>query len=233
MSGPALGIDGEVHAATLRTGTIAVLGGAIDHIYPPQHERLYAEIAAEGLLVSESPIGYRAKAQDFPRRNRIITGIARGTVVVQAAERSGSLISARMAGEQGREVMTVPGSPLDPRAAGANGHIYQGTSLVRHAVDVVEILSSIRFGHVSSPETPPFDPESHDAPCLTARSPRCERRCRPTPCRLTRSLGPAASARRVALQCLQNWNYQARLSRCRAGSLYAPSEFGLCRENTA
>ena len=164
MSGLALGIDGEVHAATLRTGTIAVLGGAIDHIYPPQHERLYAEIAAEGLLVSESPIGYRAKAQDFPRRNRIITGIARGTVVVQAAERSGSLISARMAGEQGREVMTVPGSPLDPRAAGTNGLIYQGTSLVRHAVDVVEILSSIRFGHVSSPETPPFDPESHDAP---------------------------------------------------------------------
>ena len=180
MSGLALGIDGEGHAATLRTGTIALFGGAVDHIYPPQHERLYAEIAAESLLVSESPIGYRAKAQDFPRRNRIITGIARGTVVVQAAERSGSLISARMAGEQGREVMTVPGSPLDPRAAGANGHIYQGTSLVRHAVDVVEILSSIRFGHVSSPETPPFDPESHDAPCLTARSPRCERRCRPT-----------------------------------------------------
>jgi DNA processing protein len=159
VSGLALGIDGEAHAATLRTGTIAVLGGGVDHIYPPQHERLYAEIAAEGLIVSESPFGYRAKAQDFPRRNRIITGMSRGVVVVEAAERSGSLISARMAGEQGREVMAVPGSPLDPRASGTNALIYQGASLVRHADDVLEILSSLRFGHVSEPENGPYDAE--------------------------------------------------------------------------
>ncbi|MEH6810179.1 MAG: DNA-processing protein DprA [Hyphomonas oceanitis] len=159
VSGLALGIDGEAHAATLRTGTIAVLGGGVDHVYPPQHERLYAEIAAEGLIVSESPFGYRAKAQDFPRRNRIITGMSRGVVVVEAAERSGSLISARMAGEQGREVMAVPGSPLDPRASGTNALIYQGASLVRHAEDVLEILSSLRFGHVSEPENGPYDAE--------------------------------------------------------------------------
>ena len=126
VSGLALGIDGEAHAASLATGTIAVLGGAVDHVYPPQHDRLYAEIAAKGLILSESPFGYRAKAQDFPRRNRIITGLSRGVVVVEAAERSGSLISARMAGEQGRDVMAVPGSPLDPRSAGTNHLIRQG-----------------------------------------------------------------------------------------------------------
>ncbi|MEL7232421.1 MAG: DNA-processing protein DprA, partial [Pseudomonadota bacterium] len=93
VSGLARGIDGEVHAASLKTGTIAVLGGGIDHIYPPQHERLYAEIAANGIIVSESPFGYRAQARDFPRRNRIITGLSDGVVVVEAAERSGSLIS--------------------------------------------------------------------------------------------------------------------------------------------
>lgn len=123
VSGLALGIDGEAHAASLKTGTVAVLGGGVDHVYPPQHERLYREIAEQGLIVSESPAGYKARAQDFPRRNRVITGLARGTVVVEAAERSGSLISARMAGEQSREVMAVPGSPLDPRAAGTNGLI--------------------------------------------------------------------------------------------------------------
>ncbi|HRX73667.1 MAG TPA: DNA-processing protein DprA [Hyphomonas sp.] len=157
VSGLALGIDGEAHAASLSTGTIAVLGGAIDHVYPPQHERLYAEIAASGLVISESPFGYRAKAQDFPRRNRIITGMSLGTVVVEAAERSGSLISARMAAEQGREVMAVPGSPLDPRAAGTNGLLHQGATLVRHAGDVLDVLSSLDRRRVSAPPPRPFD----------------------------------------------------------------------------
>tara|TARA_R110001606_G_scaffold42277_2_gene113246 strand:- start:2436 stop:3368 length:933 start_codon:yes stop_codon:yes gene_type:complete len=116
VSGLALGIDGEAHAATLRTGTIAVLGGAIDHIYPPQHERLYAEVAAEGLIISESPFGYRAKAQDFPRRNRIITGLSRGVVVVEAAERSGSLISARCRHKCPYLSRRFIGAPCDGRA---------------------------------------------------------------------------------------------------------------------
>ncbi|HPE47109.1 MAG TPA: DNA-processing protein DprA [Hyphomonas sp.] len=151
VSGLALGIDGEAHAASLETGTVAVLGGAIDHVYPTQHQRLYAEIAASGLIVSESPFGYRAKAQDFPRRNRIITGMSHGVVVIEAAERSGSLISARMAGEQGREVMAVPGSPLDPRAAGTNGLLHQGATLVRHAGDVLDVLSLLDRRGVAAP----------------------------------------------------------------------------------
>lgn len=164
VSGLALGIDGEAHAASLKTGTIAVLGGGADHIYPPQHERLYHEIAEQGLIVSESPIGYRARAQDFPRRNRIITGLARGTVVVEAAERSGSLISARMAGEQGREVMAVPGSPLDPRAAGTNGLIRQGAVLVRHAADVLDVLTGLPPLQFAAPPPPAFTPEFLDGP---------------------------------------------------------------------
>lgn len=156
VSGLALGIDGEAHSASLTTGTVAVLGGGIDHMYPAQHERLYAEIAANGLIVSESAIGYRAKAQDFPRRNRIITGLARGVVVVEAAERSGSLISARMAGEQGREVMAVPGSPLDPRAAGTNELIRQGALLVRNAEDVMEVLAGLSPLSVAAPPQTPF-----------------------------------------------------------------------------
>lgn len=155
--GLALGIDGEAHAASLATGTVAVLGGGIGHIYPPQHKRLYAEIAEHGLILSESPAGYTARAQDFPRRNRIVTGQARGVVVVEAAERSGSLISARMAGEQGREVMAVPGSPLDPRAAGTNRLIRQGAILVRHAADVLEVLSGLSPLQVAAPPSPEFE----------------------------------------------------------------------------
>ncbi|MEM1390637.1 MAG: DNA-processing protein DprA [Pseudomonadota bacterium] len=164
VSGLARGIDGEVHAASLKTGTIAVLGGGIDHIYPPQHDRLYAEIAANGLVVSESPFGYRAQARDFPRRNRIITGLSDGVVVVEAAERSGSLISARTAGEQGRDVMAVPGSPLDPRAAGTNRLLKQGAALVRNAEDVLDVLSSFPSRQIEAPSMPEYEDEPTDIP---------------------------------------------------------------------
>ncbi|MEM9054053.1 MAG: DNA-processing protein DprA, partial [Pseudomonadota bacterium] len=164
VSGLARGIDGEAHAASLETGTIAVLGGGIDHIYPQQHERLYAEIAAKGLIVSESPFGYRAQARDFPRRNRIVTGLSKGVVVVEAAERSGSLISARIAGEQGRDVMAVPGSPLDPRAGGTNRLLKDGAILVRHAEDVLEALSSFTTRLVTAPPMPEFQSEDIDIP---------------------------------------------------------------------
>lgn len=159
VSGLARGIDGEAHAASLGTGTVAVLGGGIDHVYPPQHSALYNQIAERGVIVSESKFGHRATARDFPRRNRIITGLAKGVVVVEAAEKSGSLISARTAGEQGREVMAVPGSPLDPRTEGANRLIRQGAVLVRHAEDVLETLSTfppMRF------EAPPAEDYSEE-----------------------------------------------------------------------
>lgn len=157
VSGLARGIDGEAHAASLAGGTIAVLGGGLDHIYPPQHDRLYAAIAAEGLIISESPFGYRAQARDFPRRNRIITGLASGVIVIEAAERSGSLISARTAGEQGREVMAIPGSPLDPRAAGTNRLLREGATLVRNADDVIEALSAIVGSGMSATPLPDFE----------------------------------------------------------------------------
>lgn len=162
VSGLARGIDGEVHAASLSSGTVAVLGGGIDHIYPPQHDRLYAAVASEGLIVSESFFGYRAQARDFPRRNRIITGLSRGVVVVEAAERSGSLISARTAGEQGREVMAVPGSPLDPRAAGTNRLLREGATLVRNADDVIEALTALNYGALHAPVPPPFEYENEE-----------------------------------------------------------------------
>lgn len=114
VSGLTLGIYGETHAESLKTGTVAVPGGRIDQPCRPQHERLYTEIAEQGLIVSESPAGDKARAQDFPRRNRTSTGLTRGTVMVETAARSGSLISPQMAGKKGREVMAVPGSQLDP-----------------------------------------------------------------------------------------------------------------------
>lgn len=155
-SGLARGIDGEVHAASLATGTVAVLGGGVDHIYPPQHDRLYAALAADGAIVSESQFGHRATARDFPRRNRLITGLSLGTIVVEAAERSGSLISARTANEQGREVMAVPGSPLDPRAAGTNRLIQQGAALVRSASDVLDIISNLGLGRFETAKPPAY-----------------------------------------------------------------------------
>lgn len=162
VSGLARGIDGEAHAASLSGGTLAVLGGGIDHIYPPQHRDLYLAIANKGGIVSESPFGHRATAKDFPRRNRIITGLSEGVIVIEAAERSGSLISARTALEQNREVMAVPGSPLEPRSAGSNRLLRQGAILVRNAEDVIEALSNPLSGTIQSPPPSLYEePEEH------------------------------------------------------------------------
>ena len=121
VSGMARGIDAAAHEGALPTGTVAVLGGGVSDIYPPEHADLYARLTERGCIVSESPVGARAQARDFPRRNRIISGLSRGVVVVEAEIRSGSLITARLAAEQGRDVFAVPGSPLDPaRAARTN-----------------------------------------------------------------------------------------------------------------
>jgi DNA processing protein len=141
VSGLARGIDSAAHKGALASGTIAVLAGGLDRPYPPESERLYQAIAERGLLVSEMPLGRVPQARHFPQRNRIVSGLALGTVVVEAALQSGSLITARLAGEQGREVMAVPGSPLDPRCRGANLLIRQGATLVEGAADVAEALS--------------------------------------------------------------------------------------------
>lgn len=140
VSGLARGIDGAAHLGALATGTVAVLGGGVDDIYPPDHAQLYARIVDEGCVVSESPVGHRAQAKDFPRRNRIISGLSRAVVVVEAELRSGSLITARLAAEQGREVLAVPGSPLDPRCAGTNELIRQGAALCGGLDDILQAL---------------------------------------------------------------------------------------------
>jgi DNA processing protein len=144
ISGLARGIDQAAHRASLATGTVAVLAGGHAQIYPPEHEPLCAEIVSQGgATISEMPVGHAPRARDFPRRNRLISGAALGVVIVEAAQRSGSLITARMAGEQGREVFAVPGSPLDPRAAGANDLLKQGATLVTEAADSINVLTPI------------------------------------------------------------------------------------------
>jgi len=143
VSGLARGIDACAHQAALNSGTIGVLGGGIDHIYPRQNEDLHLAMREQGALVSESPLGYRATARDFPRRNRIISGLSQGVVVIEAAERSGTLITARYAAEQGREVMAAPGSPMDPRTKGCNRLIRQGAALIENAQDVLDCLNAL------------------------------------------------------------------------------------------
>jgi len=143
VSGLARGIDAAAHKASLATGTVAVLAGGLDHIYPEENLPLARDIVASGgALVTEMPLGWEPRARDFPRRNRLVSGLSLGVVVVEAARRSGSLITARMALEQNREVFAVPGSPLDPRAEGGNALIQQGARLVVSAADIVESLAA-------------------------------------------------------------------------------------------
>ena len=143
VSGMARGIDTAAHEGTLATGTCAAIAGGIDIIYPPENEWLYTRMREQGVIVSEMPLGQQPQAHHFPRRNRIISGLARGVVVVEASEGSGSLITANYALEQNREVFAVPGSPLDPRARGTNRLIRQGAVLTETADDVLAVLNPI------------------------------------------------------------------------------------------
>jgi len=146
VSGLARGIDGAAHAGALaaKGGTTAVLAGGVDVLYPPEHADLYDRMARDGLIVAEMPPGTEPGARLFPRRNRIISGLSLGTVVVEAALKSGSLITARFANEQGREVMAVPGSPLDPRCRGTNRLIREGALLVEDSAQVLEAIDGIK-----------------------------------------------------------------------------------------
>jgi DNA processing protein len=143
VSGLARGIDAAAHRASLATGTVAVLAGGHNRIYPPENVELAAAILAQGAALSEMPLDQEPRAHDFPRRNRLISGLAVGVVVIEAARRSGSLITTRLALEQGREVFAVPGSPLDPRAEGCNSLLKQGATLVTEAEDVLAVLRPI------------------------------------------------------------------------------------------
>lgn len=172
VSGLARGIDQAAHRASIGGGTVAVLAGGHDRVYPPEHEDLLASMLdSGGGAISEMPMGHVPRARDFPRRNRLISGAALGVVVVEAALRSGSLITARIAAEQGREVFAVPGSPLDPRAAGTNDLIKQGATLTTEASDVISAVEPImeRPIELREPDDEPlgFEPDASDRARIT------------------------------------------------------------------
>jgi DNA processing protein len=173
-SGLARGIDAAAHGGALEGGTIAVVAGGVDVVYPEENQRLYDEIATCGLVLAEMPVGTVPQARHFPRRNRIISGLSLGTIVVEAALKSGSLITARFAAEQGRDVFAVPGSPLDPRCRGANDLIRHGATLVESVDDILGALSPrstaglaeerrSRFGPGAVAPAEPDDAELEDA----------------------------------------------------------------------
>ncbi|MEG3181934.1 DNA-processing protein DprA [Sphingomonas sp. LT1P40] len=151
VSGLARGIDTAAHIGSIGGGTVGVIASGIDIAFPPENRDLQERVANEGLLIAEQPPGTEPLARHFPSRNRIIAGLAQGTVVVEAAPRSGSLITARIAGEAGREVMAVPGSPLDPRAQGCNLLIREGATLVQSVDDILEMIRPIDARAVRSP----------------------------------------------------------------------------------
>lgn len=150
VSGLARGIDSAAHDGALEGGTIAVIAGGIDIFYPPENEPRQRVLFERGLVLAEMPPGTEPRARHFPYRNRIIAGLSLGTIVVEAAPRSGSLITARLAGDAGREVMAIPGSPLDSRAQGCNQLIRDGATLVQNAADVVEAVQPMK-PRVTSP----------------------------------------------------------------------------------
>jgi len=155
VSGLARGVDSAAHDGALESGTIAVIAGGIDVVYPPENQARQQAIAERGLLLAEQPPGVEPRARHFPYRNRIIAGLTCGTVVVEAAPKSGSLITARHAAEFGREVMAVPGSPLDPRAQGCNLLIREGATLVQNAEDVIEAITPL--GQIVREPPPAYD----------------------------------------------------------------------------
>lgn len=182
VSGLARGIDASAHEAALAVGTVAVVAGGVDIIYPPENEKLYGEIKNRGVILSEMRLGEAPQARHFPRRNRIISGLSRGVVVVEAAEKSGSLITADCAADQGREVFAVPGSPLDPRARGVNNLIRGGATLVQSAEDILEVLRPILAAGFREPD--PEDGSSSPAAALEAEADRIRTR-------VEEALGPA------------------------------------------
>jgi len=155
VSGLARGIDAAAHLGALEKGSIAVVAGGVDIVYPEENRALHEALARDGAILAELPLGTEPQARHFPRRNRIISGIALGIVVVEAAAKSGSLITARFALEQGREVFAVPGSPLDPRSRGANDLLRNGATLTENAADILAQLGPLLQGRPPAHETTP------------------------------------------------------------------------------
>jgi DNA processing protein len=222
VSGLARGIDAAAHRASLATGTIAVLAGGHERIYPPEHVGLVDAILAQGAVLSEMPLGWEPRARDFPRRNRLISGVALGVVVIEAARRSGSLITSRMALEQGREVFAVPGSPLDPRCEGSNGLLKQGAILVTEAADVTAVLQPI-LGRPADLPAEESEPESAAPP---GAEPGAEERLRivgllgPTPVMIDDLIRLSGSSPAIVRTVLLELELAGRLER-QGGGLVA------------
>lgn len=233
VAGLARGVDTAAHNAALPTGTIAVMAGGVDVIYPAENVVLAAQIAEKGALVSEQPPGTEPAARHFPTRNRIISGLSRAVVVIEAAHRSGTLITAKNALDQGREVMAVPGHPMDARAAGCNLLIRDGALLVRSAADVVEALAERGDAPSSQPDTPvqhsrpavastaqrPVTTATRDAGGPVQLEARILSRLTPSPTEendLIRDLGVPAASASAAILSLE---LQGRLTRLAGGRL--------------
>jgi DNA processing protein len=222
VSGLARGIDAAAHWASLATGTIAVVAGGVDVVYPPEHRGLQAEIAQRGLVISEMPVGTQLQARHFPRRNRLISGISRGVIVVEAALRSGSLITARFALEQGRDVFAVPGSPLDARARGGNDLLRQGAILTESAQDVLRELGDASEGRPAPlafpmpPSTPVQEPARAalppDAELAAARRVIAEA-LSPTPATVDEIIRNCQLSHAVVTTVLLEWELAGRLER--------------------
>ncbi|MFP4097972.1 MAG: DNA-processing protein DprA [Alphaproteobacteria bacterium] len=180
VSGLARGIDTAAHEGSLGSGTVAVVAGGVDVVYPEENQKLYDEITEKGAVIAESAFGAKPFAAAFPKRNRIVAGLSSATIVVEAGLRSGSLITARLAGEMGRDVMAVPGSPLDPRAKGPNHLIREGAVLVRDADDVLEIVSNFLGDgmreHRQAPTLFDFDTQQNKGPEQQNSHPKSERK---------------------------------------------------------
>ena len=178
VSGLARGIDASAHEGAMSTGTIAVMAGGLDVVYPPEHADLYDTICQTGAAISEMPPGSQPQSGHFPRRNRIVSGLSLGVVVIEASLKSGSLITARMAADQGREIFAVPGSPLDPRAHGPNDLLRHGATLTESAADILEALAPMLqrpLSEAKSQDQPDAQPHPvSDSDLQSARAPILE-----------------------------------------------------------
>ncbi|MDX2222708.1 MAG: DNA-processing protein DprA [Rhodospirillaceae bacterium] len=217
VSGLARGIDGAAHDGALSAGrTVAVLAGGPDVIYPPEHAELWRRIADTGAIVSEMPLGTEPLAAHFPRRNRIISGLSRGVVVVEATPKSGSLITARYALDQDREVLAVPGSPLDPRAHGPNGLIRDGATLVQSADDVVDALAGpprLREGAAASLPQAGQATEKYDESDISAVQTEVEALLGPTPVGVDELVRQCQVSAPVMAQALMELELAGRIER--------------------
>jgi DNA processing protein len=212
VSGLARGIDAAAHRASLSTGTVAVLAGGQSHVYPPEHVELLDAILPAGLGLSEMPHAWEPRGRDFPRRNRLISGLSLGVVIVEAAKRSGSLITARFALEQGREVFAVPGSPLDPRAEGTNGLIKQGATPVTETADITAVLQPIMGLELPAREPETGEPVQTTEPAADERT-RIVALLSPTPVLIDDLVRQSQTSPRVVRMVLLELEIAGRLER--------------------